>query len=264
MKKHPLIWFYILAFGISWLGWMPVVLGSHGIAPFDSPFFQVLLLLPAVGPALAAWIVTATTGGKPAVQNLFGKLLRWRVSPAWYLAALCGPAVLLFTGQSLTRWLGLSAAGAAPQGSRLAAAIPALILALLSNPWEEVGWRGFALPRLQMRQSALLASLVIGALWGLWHLPLFFWAGNPMAEYPFLPWFISTIAQAIVYTWLYNSASESLLIPALFHVAFNTTGALIPGVSVAALALVTCLAALLLVAGFGAQRLARSKPGPAR
>ncbi len=64
MKKHPLVWFYGLAFGISWLGWFPMVAASHGVSLFDSSFFQFLLILPAIGPALAAMIVTWASDGK--------------------------------------------------------------------------------------------------------------------------------------------------------------------------------------------------------
>lgn len=79
MNKHPVTWFYLLAFGISWLGWIPIAAGSHGIAPFDHPVFQTLLILPAIGPALAAIIVTGRMQGKRGVQNLLRALIQWRV-----------------------------------------------------------------------------------------------------------------------------------------------------------------------------------------
>jgi len=78
MNRRPILWFYILAFGISWLGWVPMVAGSRGIAPFEHPLFQVLLLLPAIGPALAAVIVTAASEGKAGIDRLFRPLGQWR------------------------------------------------------------------------------------------------------------------------------------------------------------------------------------------
>jgi len=147
-----------------------------------------------------------------------------------------------------------------PQGDNIVAiAISAFVMSLLSNPWEEVGWRGFALPRLQKRHNALMATLAVGVLWGLWHLPLFFWTGNPMSDYPFLAWFIGTVAVSFVYTWLYNSAKGSLLVVTLFHVLGNTFGVIISGVSIAALAIVYCVMAVLLVAALGKDNLARRK-----
>lgn len=257
MSKHPITWFYILAFAISWLGWIPAALGSHGVAPFDQPYFQPLLILPAIGPMLAAVMVTRAAYGKTRVGDLFKPLLWWRVLPGWYLAAIAAPIALLLAGQSITKWLGFSATQPASQGELLPLAISAFVMSLLANPWEEVGWRGFALPHLQKQYSALAATLIVGVLWGLWHAPLFFWKGNPMAEYPFLPWFVGTVAGTFIYTWLYNSAKGSLVPVMLFHITLNTFGVVIGSVSVLALAFLYVLAALVLTAAFGGKNLSR-------
>lgn len=251
MSKHPLLWFYVLAFGISWLGWVPVAVGSHGIAPFDRPEFQFLLILPALGPALAALIVTWASLGRERAGDLFKALIQWRVGWFWILVAVFGPLVLLAAGRALTGLFGFPVTSAAPQGDLIPLAVSALVMSLFSNPWEEVGWRGFALPRLQKRYTALSSTLVVGGLWGLWHLPLFFWIGNPFSEHPFLPWFIGTVASAFLYTWIYNSTRGSLFPVTLFHIALNTWGVVIFGVSVIALAIVEVLAALVILMAFG-------------
>jgi membrane protease YdiL (CAAX protease family) len=257
MKNHPVVWFYILAFVISWLGWLPMVVGSHGVSPFDNPVFQFLLILPAIGPALAAIIVTRASDGKAGFRLLFKPLLQWRVGALWLGIAIMTPALLLVVGKMATQVLGFVATPE-PQGNNMVAiAISAFVMSLLSNPWEEVGWRGFALPRLQKSHNALTATLAVGVLWGLWHLPLFFWTGNPMSDYPFLAWFIGTVAVSFVYTWLYNSAKGGLLVVTLFHVLGNTFGVIISGVSITALAFVYCVAAVLLVVVFGKDNLAR-------
>lgn len=257
MSKYPLVWFYILAFGIAWLGWIPAVLGSRGLAPFDAPYFQALLILPAIAPALAAAVVTRATYGATAVNDLFKALLRWRVGPAWYLVAMFGPAALLLAGRIVTNVLGLADGPPAPRGEFVPLVIAALVTSLLSNLWEEVGWRGFALPHLQQRYTALVATLIVGVLWGAWHLPIFFWAGNPMSAYPFPPWFVGTVAVAFIYTWLYNSAAGSLLPVTLFHVMLNTLGVVITGASITALAMVYALVALVLIVVFGGANLSR-------
>jgi membrane protease YdiL (CAAX protease family) len=257
MRKHPVVWFYILAFGISWLGWIPVAIGSHGIAPFDSPYFQLFLILAAVGPALAAIIVMKATRGQAGVRDLFGAFLRWRVGVVWFIIAVLGPIGLLFAGQIMTKWLDFPVTLTVPQGDLVPLVISAFIMALLSNPWEEVGWRGFALPHLQKRRTALFATLIVGVLWGLWHLPLFFWKANPMSEYPFLIWFIGTVAEAVIFTWLYNSTRGSLLIVTLFHISKNTFGVIITDVSITAMAILSCLVAIVLIVVFGAANLSR-------
>ncbi len=257
MKKHPIVWFYFLAFALAWLGWLPMVAGSRGIALFAHPVFQFLLLLPAIGPALAAVIVTAANDGKAGVDRLFQPLGRWRVGAVWLIVAVIAPALLLLAGKIVTLALGLSATIVSSDNNIAGIAIAALVMSLFSNTWEEVGWRGFALPRLQKNLNALGATLIVGVLWGLWHLPLFFWKDNPMSDYPFLIWFIGIVALAFIYTWLYNSSQGSLLVVTLFHVLTNTFGVIISGMSVFALTLVYVLVAALLVTVFGKEHLAR-------
>jgi membrane protease YdiL (CAAX protease family) len=257
MRRHPVVWFYILAFGISWLGWLPMTLGSRGWEFFNNPSFQFLLILPAIGPMLAAVIVTRAAYGKAKVDALFRALVQWRVGLVWYVVAVFGPLALFWLGQVATPIFGGTTLQLVAQGDLVPIALSALIMSLLSNPWEEVGWRGFALPHLQQRYTALVATLIVGVLWGIWHLPLFFWVGNPMSTYSFLPWFIGTVAGATIYTWLYNSTRGSLLVATLFHVALNTFGVIVSGVSIQVLAILYCLVALALVIVFGDVNLSR-------
>jgi membrane protease YdiL (CAAX protease family) len=256
MKKHPLVGFYLLAFGITWVGMVPGALGSHGIAPFDRPWFQVLTIFYAVGPALAALIVSRLADGKTGLQELFHGLMRWRVGPGWYLVSVLGPFVLFVVAQIITKRLGLSVI---PRGMPVAA-FPAVILvfaiSLFANTCEEIGWRGFALPRLQKRFNALMATLVVGVLWGLWHLPLFLWLGQPMSESP-IALFISMVANAFILTWIYNSTQGSIALVALFHFAGNVFGATVSGVSPVAYALVNVVVAITLLAVLGGENLSR-------
>ncbi|MGB3638899.1 MAG: type II CAAX endopeptidase family protein [Rivularia sp. (in: cyanobacteria)] len=248
MRKHPVAWFYILAFGFSWLGMISGVLASRGIAPFLRPYFLFLSIFYAIGPALAAVIVSRVAHGKRGVQNLLKGLIRWRVGFYWYLVAVLGAAGFLIVAQVVTKLLGLSVTIVMPQVTILGFTVN-----FLANTCEEIGWRGFALPHLQKRHNALFATLTVGMLWGLWHLPLIFLAG-PMSEYPFL-WFISIVADAFVYTWIYNSTKGSILVVALFHGSLNIFGAFIPGVSPVASALVHCVVAIALVGVFGSANL---------
>jgi membrane protease YdiL (CAAX protease family) len=122
-----------------------------------------------------------------------------------------------------------------------------------ANTCEEIGWRGFALPRLQKRYSALLATLIVGILWSFWHLPLVFLVGNPMSDSPFL----IIVANAFIYTWIYNSTKGSILLVALFHGVLNIFGAFVTGVSPIAYALLNCVVAIVLIAVFERANLSR-------
>ena len=257
MRKYPVAWFFILAFGISWIGMISVVLASRGIAPFYRPYFLVLSILYAIGPALAAVIVSQVAYGKKGVQNLLKGLIRWRVGLVWYIIVILGPVVLLIAAQAITKLLGMPVTIAVPQVVLSPYIIFGAMVNFFANTCEEIGWRGFALPRLQKRHNALVATLIVGTLWGLWHLPLFFLAGA-MSEYPFL-WFISIVADAFVYTWIYNSTKGSILLVALLHGSGNIASAFIPGVSPIIYALVNCVAAIILVAVLGKANLSHQK-----
>lgn len=246
-KRYPVLSFYILAFALSWLGLVPAVAGSYGIAPFDQPAFGLYFgLFFTTGPAIAAVVVAGVTSGKKGVRNLFTPLLVWRVNFVWYLMALLGP-ILLFAGATLVdsvrtgAFIGLKAIS--PWYGMLLFLVPQLFV----NVWEEIGWRGFALPRLQSRYHALTAALVVGVLWGLWHLPLFWIVGNPQSREPFITFLIGIVAQSILYTWLYNSSKGSLLIVSLFHAAINIVGGSAYAGSQLGMTVVSCLAAIILV-----------------
>ncbi|MBD1855309.1 CPBP family intramembrane metalloprotease [Leptolyngbya sp. FACHB-1624] len=258
MKKHPVAWFYSLAFAISWLGMISAALGSHRIAPFDSPYIQLLTVFYAVGPALAAVMVLCVVEGKPGVQNLLKGLIRWRVGLVWYIVALLGALTLLITAQGITQLLGFSATVPTQPVDLSPYVVLSFTVNFFANICEEIGWRGFALPRLQKRHSAFIATLIVGTLWAFWHLPTVFLVGNPMSEYPFL-WFILIVANAFIYTWIYNSTKGSILLVALFHGSLNIFGAFIPGVSPIADVLLNCVVAIILITVFGKANLSHQK-----
>jgi len=110
------------------------------------------------------------------------------------VVAIALPAILHLADNLVARILGLPLSLEVASEKTAGLVLSAFVIALLSNPWEEVGWRGFALSRLQARHTAFTATLIVGTLWALWHLPIFFWTDNPMSQYPFTLWFISTVA----------------------------------------------------------------------
>jgi len=259
MKKRPVFWFYVLAFVISWLGWLPMVAASQGVSLFKHPAFQILLILPAIGPTLAAVVVQRVLVGKAETDSWFRSLWRWEVSVLWLVVAIALPAILHLADNLVARILGLPLSLEVASEKTAGLVLSAFVIALLSNPWEEVGWRGFALSRLQARHTAFTATLIVGTLWALWHLPIYFWTDNPMSQSPFVLGFISTIALSFIYTWLYNSTQGSVLAVALYHVLDNTYGALCGSGSVVARCIVNVGVAVVLIGVFGMTNLSRTE-----
>jgi len=242
-NKHPVPVFYCLAFGISWAGFAPSLASAHGFLPPLAAPFQLLLILPAIGPALAAWFARRLERSeRPEFRGLDPHpCLRARVG--WYCAAVALPAIILLVAYAASTALPLTAESLMPRsGSALLAVVA---ISICANPCEEIGWRGFALPRLQARYGPVTASLIIGLLSALWHVPLLLSA--PMSAYPMLPWTIGTVCIAFIATWLYNGTQRSLWVLALFHVAFNIFSAWIGIKSFYAYALISLLLTAALV-----------------
>jgi uncharacterized protein len=203
VKRHPLVVFFVLAYVLTW-PMIPLLTVS--------PLFG----LPALfGPALAAIIVIAVVDGRPGLRDLLGRMVRWRVGARWYAVALGLPMVLALTAAGLNLLLGAQTSVNFGGLSVLNFVVFALIVG------EELGWRGYALPRLLAERSALAASLILGALWGVWHLPTFFVPGAPQYGLPFSAFVLLTMAYSVVMGWVYVHARGSVLIASLLHGAIN-------------------------------------------
>jgi membrane protease YdiL (CAAX protease family) len=208
IRRHPLISFFVLAYALSWWPW---ILYAFGLYPAPIASF---------GPFLAALVVLAITQGKSGIGGLLRRMVRWRVGIRWYAVALLLPVGIALAATALNVLLGAQAPSAADLGgwtNLLPGFAIALLIPGLGGAWEEPGWRGFALPSLQAGRSALVASLILGAVWALWHLPLVVATGQMGG------WDIVIImAWTLVLTWVYNGTGGSVLIVMLFHAMFNT------------------------------------------
>ncbi len=230
VKRYPLVTFVLLAFGIAWVGWIPAAL----FGPIPSPLYT--LSLNACGPTLAALIVTGLTDGREGLRRLWRRVIAWRFGARCYLFILVSPALLFTAGGLLRSWLGgepfawsnAAVYGQAPINPWLLLPV-LLVTGLIIGPLnEEIGWRGFALPHLQRRRSPLVATLILGVLWGAWHLPLFYVAGMSQAAQPILPFLVSVLVNSFFYTWLHNHTGGSILPAILLHDTFNTSSAYVP------------------------------------
>lgn len=218
-KRNSIVWFTGLTFFISWGVWVPLA-----VLNVATPFSRI----GTFGPVLAALLLTAFRGGKGEVKKLLKKLLIWRVRIGWYVFSFLSTAIIVLGAIGLHVWLG----GALPEFEDLGQiylVIPIFLFVLVfSTLGEEIGWRGYALPRLQARYGALTSSLILGIIWGLWHLPLFWMKGDFHQDIPIGLFMLQILGFSILYTWLFNNTRGSLLIAHLFHAASNTTLGVIP------------------------------------
>jgi membrane protease YdiL (CAAX protease family) len=216
----PLVAFFALAYALSWLILVPAGLG---LLPDSAGF---LAWLAPFGPAVAAFVVTALTGGRPAVGQLLRRMVQWRVGVRWYLLVLLGVPLVELLGafavlgsvplDDLARNWPLIFTSYLPQ---------VLVAVVVIGLAEETGWRGFALPRLQDRQGPLVGTAILSVAWGMWHLPNVLFGGWTGASYAL--WLVLTIASAFVYTWVFNNTGGSILLAALLHAAINMSSGLV-------------------------------------
>lgn len=229
MKRHPLVGFYVLAYGFAWLLWIPfLVLSQNGLGwlPFKAPAY-LLAILGGFSPALAAIIMTALVEGKPGVIRLLRRCVQWRVGLQWYPLIVFSYPVAFFATSVLLGAIPLSSV--LQQWSLLFTFYPLLLVPqviLGGGLGEEPGWRGFALPRLQGKSGAVPASLIVGVLWSCWHLPLFLVPELSQANLNLVLFLLTGIALAVIMTWVYNNTGGSLLLMMVLHEAQDTTALL--------------------------------------
>jgi len=218
------LWIYLaVTFGITWpLWWMLARQIPPGSSPLATGGATALYVLGGLGPTLAAFVAVALTPQQGTLREYAARLIRWRVNPGWYAAALLGPALLACVLERLTLWMHpLPAQSLAP----LAQVFTLFPLMIVGGGLEELGWRGVAQPLLQRRWPLLWACILVGIVWALWHLPLFFLHGVTQYGANFLPFAVDVLANALLLGWLYANTG-SILLCVLFHAASNTSTAM--------------------------------------
>ena len=228
MKRLQLTTFFLLTFLLTWAMWFPAALlklneGGTPILGPASPIGQ----LGRWAPGIAAIIVTATLLRKQGVGDLFRPLKIWRVNIGWYLFVLLFQPVLFF----FSKWIDFSLLGKSYEvvsplstldidAPFIFIAISVIISAIPGAFMEELGWRGFALPRLQNKYNALVASVILGLVWGLWHIPsIIYLEGTDASNIVWAA--VNTISVTILFTWIYNNTKGSLLLITLFHASIQ-------------------------------------------
>jgi uncharacterized protein len=254
IMRHPLAAYLLLVFAVGWIFWTPLAVLRFGGANFQSllssPFVIVLQTVGAAAPVISAIVVIGITRGRRGIGQLLSGLKRWRVGLWWYAAACLLVPALTAIGIGLRAAVGIRPA--VPVGSALAVMLAdigwigmvltfplQLLVQCFGSPLlEEPGWRGFALPRIQNRVPVAGAALLVGAIWGLWQLPLL------LALHENLALSLGVITmQGFFLGWLYVN-TRSLLVAVLGHaslnVANNTLSLTDQGVEQVALTLALC------------------------
>jgi membrane protease YdiL (CAAX protease family) len=222
VRRSPLLSFFILAYALNF-AFSLIILAVPGLGRF-TPVWQI----PGYTPTLSAVIVSGLIGGAAEIKRLLSGWLRFKIGFRWYLAALAfvlGPLLVALVYIAA----GQPHRGLAP-GATLLTLAGALALNFFGAPFgEEAGWRGFALPRLQQRWSALLSSLILGVVWAFWHLPFYIDPDMAAGHIPLPIFTVICIVLSILFTWIYNNTGGSLVGTMLAHFCFNLTGAFIIG-----------------------------------
>jgi membrane protease YdiL (CAAX protease family) len=212
---NALVPFLLVAFGLAWgILALFVFLPDKMIARFgELTGNHPLFFLAVYAPAIAAFTLVAINGGLTGLRRFLGQALLWRCSAAWYAFLIVGIPLIFIAGSALR---GNLFTEPFPFAS-FQALLVALVLAALKGPIEEFGWRGFALPLLQRKFAPIWAGLILGVLWGLWHLPAFLLRGAPQSEWSFTAFFAGCLAISVIATALFNRSRGSILLSAFFH-----------------------------------------------
>ncbi len=209
--------FFVGAFGIAWGAFAAFLLAPETLERLFGPpsSSHPLFFLAVYAPGLTAFTIVLAYGGRAGFARYLSRLALWRAPLGWWAVLLAGiPAVFM--------------AGAALKGVPLVPDLPGIwqvlgfmaFMALL-GPMEEFGWRGLALPLMQRHLAPIWAGLVLGLIWGLWHLPAFLLSGLPQSGWSFMPFFIGATAVGVILTPLFNASGGSMLLAMLYHFQLN-------------------------------------------
>jgi membrane protease YdiL (CAAX protease family) len=218
MKKHPLAFFFLLSFLITWglggLFFLVPELLTRVFGPMST--HNLLFILAAWAPSISAFVVTAVTEGGAGLVRLLKRFSPGRAGFVWYPLALLGvPACSLLVNLATGSPIALFGMGARTLLGLL------LINLATGSLGEEFGWRGLALPRLLRRYSPVVASLLLGAIWALWHLPSFLISGLPQGGIQFPVFFLAALALSVLVAWVFIRTEGSIFFSFLIHYGAN-------------------------------------------
>jgi len=242
IKRHPLVTYYTLTFAISW-GGMLLAIGGPGELPGTPEQADRLMGIAfslLAGPSVAGVLLTGLVSGWTGLQDLLARLFRWRLAARWYAVALLA-APLLTTVAFSVLWRAFSEFPIVTTDDKTSLLLQAIATGLAGGFLEELGWTGFAIPRLKQCHGVFATGLIAGVLWGAWHFLVNLWysginsGGLTLALFLTL-YFLTGVEQLTAYrilmVWVYDR-TESLLATVLMHASLivSTTPILLPAMT---------------------------------
>jgi len=225
LQRQPLLGFCVLTFAWSWACWLL----SPAVKP-QAPWLATLLMFAGgFGPSAAAVVVVWTTRRRAGLRAWFSHCLHWRIGWGWMALAFFAPLVVVLIAAGLHLALGGTIAPSPASGQVPLAVLNLFAVLLLGGPLgEEFGWRGFALPSLQARMGWRSASLALGLVWGVWHLPLLFIADTVQAHMTLALFLLSALAMSVIFAWLARHTGSSVAAALILHTAINFWPTMVP------------------------------------
>jgi membrane protease YdiL (CAAX protease family) len=236
-RRYPVATYLLLAYGIAWGAVLALVAptGLPGRSDQIARLFPLVLLAMLAGPSLSGLLMTALLEGQAGLRALGARLVRWRIGRQWYLPLLIAPLLLASVLAVLTAIAPAFRPAILTSGDPLAVLLIAGVVGLAAGIGEEIGWTGFALPRLLVRWRPLTAGLALGSVWAFWHLLADYWGGVEsfgVWYWPhFLQWVVALTAFRVLMAWVYAQTS-SLLLAVLMHASFTSGQALLGPIGV--------------------------------
>lgn len=214
IPTKTLVPFLALSFGLTWglaallIAFYDQIVAVVGEMSMTNPLFILAVYSPGFVGVFLVW----RHYGLGGLGSFFRRLTLWRAPLLWWLFLILGIPVLFYAGAAIKG----SISDPFPF-SPWYQVLPAMAVALFIGPIEEFGWRGLALPLLQRRFAPFWAGLILGVIWGVWHIPAFLLSGTPQSAWSFGPYFIGVVAISVILTPMFNAARGSLLFAALYH-----------------------------------------------
>jgi membrane protease YdiL (CAAX protease family) len=225
----PLLTFLSVTFAMTWIAWFVAGAISPGEAARGAS--ALVFYLGVFAPGIVALLMTWRMEGRTAVGALLGRLFQWKVGLRWYAFALGYMGVVKLTAAVLHRLIAGEWPRFGEQPVLLMLAATVFSTVILGQAGEELGWRGYALPRLAARFGMGTASVLLGVIWAVWHLPLFILEGTGTTDQSFPVYLLQVTALSVAIAWVYHNTGGSLLLTMLLHAAINNTKDIVPSAS---------------------------------